>query len=61
MNINLNLKEKLANYKRVLQIAKKPSREDYLETAKICAIGLIVIGVIGFLLYLISVAFPGGL
>lgn len=61
MKLNINIKRKLEDYRRVLQIAKKPSREDYIETARICAIGLIIIGVMGFLMYLISVSVPGGL
>jgi protein transport protein SEC61 subunit gamma-like protein len=59
--MDFNIIEKLRNYRRVLQIAKKPSKEDFLDTARICAIGIAVIGVMGFLLYLISVSVPGGL
>jgi protein transport protein SEC61 subunit gamma-like protein len=61
MKLDINIKRKLEDYRRVLQIAKKPSREDYIDTARICAIGLVIIGVMGFLMYLISVSVPGGL
>lgn len=53
--MNLNIKERLQNYKRILQIAKKPTREDFTETARICAMGLGVIGIISFVIYLIAV------
>lgn len=53
------IKEKLENYRRVLQISKKPSKDEFLDTARICAIGVAVIGVVGFILYLISVLFIG--
>ena len=51
----MRIMEKLRNYKRVLKIATKPSRDDFISAARICAIGTVLIGVIGFLFYLISV------
>lgn len=51
----MKIRETLQNYKRVLKIASKPSKEDFLSAAKICAIGMAIIGAIGFVLYLISV------
>jgi len=53
--MNLKIREKLANYKRVLKLCKKPTFEDYKTTVKICGIGILVIGVIGFLFYIVSV------
>ena len=35
-------------YGRILQMAHTPDKEEYLRTAKISAIGIIVLGVIGF-------------
>lgn len=51
----MKIMEKLANYKRVLKIASKPSKEEFLTAARICAIGMVVLGAIGFIFYLISV------
>lgn len=51
----MKIMEKLQNYKRVLKIASKPSKEDFLSAARICAIGIALIGGIGFILYLVSV------
>jgi len=53
--MQFNIKEKLENYKRVLKIAKKPGWDEFRDTIRIVAIGFIVVGVIGFLLYSISV------
>jgi len=53
--MNLNIKEKLVNYKRVLQLCKRPSKEDFILTTRICAVGILLIGAIGFVLYLISI------
>lgn len=50
----MKIKERLQNYKRILQITKKPSKEDFSDTARICAIGIIIIGLIGFALYLLT-------
>ncbi len=39
-------------YARVLKMARKPEPDEYRRTATIVAIGLLVIGLIGFLIYL---------
>ena len=48
----MNLKENVRNWKRVLQIARKPGKDEFLSTSKVCAIGLVLIGVIGFLIFI---------
>jgi protein transport protein SEC61 subunit gamma-like protein len=40
--------------RRVLQVSKKPDREEFVNVAKITGIGIIIIGVIGFAIYLIG-------
>lgn len=47
------LKNKLANYKRVVDVARKPTREDFVSSAKITATGIAILGVIGFVIFLI--------
>jgi len=49
--------EMLGSYKRVLIIARKPDKEDFIKTAKICFIGMGIIGLIGFIIYAISILF----
>ncbi|MFP4150911.1 MAG: protein translocase SEC61 complex subunit gamma [Candidatus Aenigmatarchaeota archaeon] len=39
--------------KRVLKVATKPSREEFFQTAKVTAIGIGLIGAIGFAVFLI--------
>lgn len=51
----MKIKETLDNYKRVLKISHKPSKDEFLSAARICVIGMIVIGMIGFLVYLIAI------
>ena len=38
-------------YGRVLKMARKPSGEEYLRISQIVAIGLILVGGLGFLIY----------
>ncbi len=49
------LKEKIKNYIRILSIAKKPEKDEFLSTLRICLIGIGLIGFIGFIFYLVSV------
>jgi len=51
----INLKETLSNYRRVLQVTKKPEKDEYFLTMRICAIGIAIIGVMGFIFYFMSV------
>lgn len=46
------IQQKLNKYLRVLKLAKKPGKEEYLQVAKISAIGIVLIGTIGFVMYL---------
>lgn len=57
--MQFNLKEKLENYIRVLTIARKPNADEFKHIAKICAIGTGLVGIIGMVIYFISVLFIG--
>lgn len=57
--MNLDIRERLASYRRVLQVAKKPTSDEYKKVARICALGILVIGGIGFATYAVSVLFIG--
>jgi len=43
----------LKEYKRIFLISRKPSLEDLIKISKVSAIGMIVIGLIGFIVQLI--------
>lgn len=53
----LSLYERLGvffqNTRRIIKIANKPSRKDYLLVFKICAIGILILGVISYVIQLI--------
>ncbi len=57
--VNLKTKERarsrVSEYTRVLKLAKKPGRKEYLLTSKVTALGIVLIGVIGYVLKFFSV------
>ncbi|KYC44573.1 MAG: preprotein translocase subunit SecE [Candidatus Methanofastidiosum methylothiophilum] len=56
---NLKKKERarslISEYTRVLKLAKKPGRKEYSLTSKVTAIGIVLIGTIGYILKYVSV------
>lgn len=52
------LKSKLNEYKRVLQISTKPDREEFMMAAKVTSAGMILIGFVGFIFYMVSNLLP---
>ena len=54
MNIQQQLDKTWKDCKRVLKVSRKPNKEEYFEFAKITTLGIIVIGVIGFIIVIIG-------
>lgn len=54
----MNFKESTSDFikqsKRVLKVARKPDREEYFNFSKVTAIGIAIIGVIGFIIVLLG-------
>lgn len=50
-NIVAGLKDRMAEWRRVLKITRKPDREEFTMSAKVTGIGILIIGTIGFLIY----------
>ncbi|MFX1380703.1 MAG: protein translocase SEC61 complex subunit gamma [Promethearchaeota archaeon] len=47
------------NTKRIIKIANKPKRKDYFLVFKICAIGILILGVLSYIIQLIfNIALP---
>lgn len=40
--------------KRVIRVSKKPDREEYTDFVKVTAIGILIIGAIGFVIVIIG-------
>ena len=49
--MKFDFKKKITEWKRVLGITKKPSRQEFSASAKITGIGMLMIGFVGFLIY----------
>lgn len=47
------VKDFLKNCRRVLKVTKKPSKEEYSTAVKVTGIGILIIGAIGFVIFLI--------
>ncbi len=56
--INRNVVQVLKSYLRVLKLSKKPSREEFLMIAKVAGAGILVIGLVGFLIYVLLTVVP---
>ena len=58
-NINsTSINQTLKTYLRVLKLTKKPSREEFLTIAKVAGLGILAIGFVGFLIYVLLVEMP---
>lgn len=55
------LKEILHKSKRVLKVARKPDKSEYLNVAKVTGIGILIIGMLGFIIYMVKTLAVGGL
>ncbi|MDY6788345.1 MAG: protein translocase SEC61 complex subunit gamma [Candidatus Nanohaloarchaea archaeon] len=55
MGIWNTVKSKLKKYVRVLRITQKPDRDEFMMSAKVTGIGILLIGLIGFLIYMLGV------
>ncbi|ENN96345.1 preprotein translocase subunit SecE [Methanocaldococcus villosus KIN24-T80] len=49
------LKEFLEECRRVWLVLKKPTKEEYINVAKITALGITVLGVIGYIIHVPAV------
>ncbi|MEM2908454.1 MAG: protein translocase SEC61 complex subunit gamma [Candidatus Hadarchaeales archaeon] len=45
--------------RRVLRVARKPGRAEYLDISKITGLGILLVGLVGFLIMMISYAVGG--
>jgi len=50
-----NIKEILARYRRVIMVARKPSLEELNRTARVCGFGILFMGFVAFIFYIISI------
>ena len=53
-----NITHVIKSYLRVLKLTKKPSREEFLTIAKVAGLGILAVGVLGFIEYMLLVIIP---
>ncbi len=54
----MDLQAKIREYVNVLKMARKPDREEFIETAKISIAVMFVVGFIGFVVYVLMEIVP---
>jgi protein transport protein SEC61 subunit gamma-like protein len=56
----MNVPYELNSYVRVLKLASTPSWEEFSQVAKIAGAGIILVGILGFLIFVVMNFVPGG-
>jgi protein transport protein SEC61 subunit gamma-like protein len=51
--MQLKISETLQGYLRVLRVARKPTKDEFLSSAKVCGLGMGLIGLVGFLMFVV--------
>lgn len=54
-----NVPLRLNDYLRVLKLTRKPSREEFSVIAKVAGAGILLVGFIGFIIYILITVMPG--
>ncbi len=47
------IKAKIGQWRRTMEVARKPSKEEYSASAKVTGIGILLLGFIGFIIFMI--------
>ncbi|MHC1566825.1 MAG: protein translocase SEC61 complex subunit gamma [Candidatus Syntropharchaeia archaeon] len=55
---NLDIRKKLDEYAKVIKLARKPDREEFLMISKVAGAGILLIGLVGFLIYVLMGILP---
>jgi protein transport protein SEC61 subunit gamma-like protein len=51
--MNLQILKTLKEYVRILKLTRRPSREEFTKISEVSAAGILIIGLVGFLIYLL--------
>ena len=54
MNVQEEFNKFIKDSKRVLKVSKKPDLPEYIDLAKVSLMGVVIIGVIGFVIMLLG-------
>ncbi len=53
-----NITNTVKQYIRILKLTRKPSMDEFLMISKVAGAGIVLIGIIGFIIYLVMVLIP---
>jgi protein transport protein SEC61 subunit gamma-like protein len=56
----MNTPKDLSSYVRVLKLASTPSWDEFSKVSTIAGIGILLVGLIGFVIFAIMTFVPGG-
>jgi protein transport protein SEC61 subunit gamma-like protein len=54
-----NVPLRLGEYIRVLKLTRKPTRDEFTVIAKVAGAGILLVGFIGFIIYILITVLPG--
>ncbi|MCK4433285.1 MAG: protein translocase SEC61 complex subunit gamma [Methanomicrobia archaeon] len=54
MNVQAKLSEFFKSSRRVWKLSRKPDRTEYTQTSKITGLGIVLLGLLGFLIMFIA-------
>jgi protein translocase SEC61 complex gamma subunit len=46
-------KERVKRWRRTIEVARKPDRDDFMSSAKITGSGILALGAVGFVIFLV--------
>jgi len=59
LNIKVDIQEEFfRKYWRVIKLARTPTRDEFQKIALVSAAGVVIIGLIGFIIYELMLLFP---
>ena len=57
--MRLNIIQRIRDYRRILIVARKPTKDEFFTAAKVSSIGILIVGALGFLIFLLFIGSCG--
>lgn len=57
----MNIPTDLSSYIRVLKLASTPSREEFSQVSLVAGAGIVLVGFLGFVIFVVMTFLPGGI
>ncbi|MFC6960949.1 protein translocase SEC61 complex subunit gamma [Halocatena marina] len=56
----MNIPKNLSSYIRVLKLASTPSTEEFSQVSLVAGAGIVLVGLLGFIIFVFMTILPGG-